>query len=189
MIGTEIAAGAVDAGQAMGLDIRGGELDELALPDSGFDVVSMIEVVEHVPDPNALLASARRLLRPGGMLYLTTPNGRGISARVLGVRWSVLSPPEHLQLFSIRGLRIVLERAGLVVRKVQAHGVNPGELLRGLRAGDGRVIPGGRVDTSYRLNESLSASRAGAAFKAAANAALNASRLGDSLKVLAERPV
>ena len=48
--------------------------------------------------------------------------------------------------------------------------------------------PGARVESGYRLNESLSSSRAGAALKGAANAALSATRLGDTIKLVAERP-
>jgi SAM-dependent methyltransferase len=54
--------------RAQGLDTRLGLTQELDLPSGGFDVVSAIEVLEHVPDPDALIAEAARLLRPGGEL-------------------------------------------------------------------------------------------------------------------------
>ena len=78
-----------------------------------FDVVCIVEVVEHVEDPRALVADAARLLRPGGALYVTTPHGRGISARLLRTNWSVVAPPEHLQLFSLAGLAPRSVEAGL----------------------------------------------------------------------------
>ncbi|MGH2951356.1 MAG: class I SAM-dependent methyltransferase [Solirubrobacterales bacterium] len=186
--GTEVGEGAADAVRARGFEVGVGELGELDLPDAGFDVVSMVEVLEHVRDPHALLVPARRLLRPGGVLYITTPHGRGISGRVLGASWSVVGPPEHLQLFSGRGLRAALDSSGLVVRTLRTEAVNPTELVQALRSRTPAPKPGSRVESSYRLNASLSSSRAGRAIKRAANAALNVTRLGDSIKLVAERP-
>ncbi len=186
-LGTEVAPAAVEAVRAAGLDAVIGTTDELDLPAASFDVVSMIEVIEHVPDPDGLLGDAAGLLRPGGALYVTTPHGRGLSARLLGSRWSVVTPPDHLQLLSIGGLRAALVRAGFDVRSVATHGVNPYELTARLRT---RGAPDGRrsnTATSYRLNQSLSTRRAGRIVKQVANAALSGARLGDTLKVVAER--
>ena len=189
VIGTEVALGAAEAVRARGFDVRVGQLERLGLPQGRFDVVSLVEVVEHHPDPRALFAAAATLVRPGGAIYVTTPHGRGISARLLGTRWSVVAPPEHLQLFSARGLQEALSAAGLRRRELHTHAVDPSELLRSLRSrGAGAGAPGSRVESSYRLNESLSSSRAGTLLKGMANAALSATRLGDSLKLIAERP-
>jgi 2-polyprenyl-3-methyl-5-hydroxy-6-metoxy-1,4-benzoquinol methylase len=68
VVGTEVSASAAEAVRAKGFDVRAGELAELGLEAGSFDVVSMVEVVEHVPDPRALLAETLPLLRPGGAL-------------------------------------------------------------------------------------------------------------------------
>lgn len=188
VVGTEVAAGAIAAGRAAGFDVRQGELDDLPLPEGGFDVVSAVEVLEHVPDPAGLLAAAAPLMRPGGALYLTTPHGRGLSARLLGTRWSVMTPPEHLQLFSVEGLRRSLVRAGLETRSVRTHAVNPHELRAALGRGGGQPDRfEDRKETSYRINEALSGSRRGELVKAVVNGALSTARLGDTIKVVAER--
>jgi SAM-dependent methyltransferase len=185
VVGTEVSASAAEAVRAKGFDVRAGELRQLGLETASFDVVSMVEVVEHVPDPRALLAEARPLLRPGGALYATTPHGRGISARLLRTGWSVVAPPEHLQLFSLRGLRSALESAGFVVDSAKTQAVNPSELLAALRRDRGPVDATSRVDSGYKLNEALSTSRRGAAVKSVANAVLSATRLGDSIRLVA----
>lgn len=185
VIGTEVSASAAQAVSAKGFDVRAGELGRLGLEEGSFDVISMVEVVEHVPDPRALLAETRPLLRSGGALYVTTPHGRGISARLLRTGWSVVAPPEHLQLFSLGGLRSALEAAGFKVDSAKTHAVNPSELLASLRRNRGPVDATSRVDSGYRLNEALSTSSRGAMVKSAANAALAATHLGDSIRLVA----
>jgi SAM-dependent methyltransferase len=188
VVGTELSPPAVAALGGRGLDVRLGELGELDLPDHGFDVVSLIEVLEHVPDPAALLVAATHLLRPGGRLWATTPHGRGLSGRLLGARWSAMSPPEHLQLLSVDGIRIMLGRAGLGECLVRTEAVDPQELVSALRPSASDPDAPSRVETSYRLNESLLSRRGGRAAKAVANAVLRGLRLGDSIKVTARRP-
>jgi 2-polyprenyl-3-methyl-5-hydroxy-6-metoxy-1,4-benzoquinol methylase len=186
-IGTEVAPAAVKAMRAEGLDARLGFVEQLDLPAGGFDVVSMTEVIEHVPDPDALLHEAVRLLRPGGALYLTTPHGRGISGRLLSARWSIVAPPDHLQLFSTSGMRAALGRAGLRTVAVRTHGANPHELLAALRPAQRDAAAAGRVQSSYQLNEALSTSRRGKLVKTILNGLLDITRLGDALKAVAER--
>jgi SAM-dependent methyltransferase len=188
-VGTEIVPAIVDSMRAQGLDARLGLTQELDLPSGGFDVVSAVEVLEHVPDPGVLMAEAARLVRPGGAVYITTPHGRGISRRLLGTGWSVVAPPEHLQLLSSAGIRSALSRPGLRTVSLATTGVNPYELATKIRprrrAG---LVDSNRVCESYQLNQTLSTRRVGAAVKRGANTVLSAMRLGDTLKVLAERP-
>ncbi len=78
----------------------------------GADVVVMTEVLEHVTDPAALIASLARLLRPGGTALVTTPNK---SAAPRNAYWLTDNPPVHLWWFSETTLRQLGARAGLQV--------------------------------------------------------------------------
>jgi 2-polyprenyl-3-methyl-5-hydroxy-6-metoxy-1,4-benzoquinol methylase len=155
-----------------------------------FDVITMIELIEHLPEPMRFLNQAYRLLRPGGVLFLTTPNGNGLSGRFLATRWSVLAPPEHLSLFSPPSLTHSLSRCGFKKIRVKTQGVNPYELLREVRrrlgsdSGTSGYLP---QHSSISLNERLHTTRTGRVGKSVANAVLQLSKLGDSLKVHAER--
>lgn len=87
----------------------------LPLPDSTFDLVLCIETIEHVRDVQLLLSEARRVLRPGGRLAVTTPaHGRlsGLDAAVRGFerRFDPLSP--HLRFFTRRALERLLRAMG-----------------------------------------------------------------------------
>jgi 2-polyprenyl-3-methyl-5-hydroxy-6-metoxy-1,4-benzoquinol methylase len=63
-----------------------GEIEDAGFDDDRFDVVVLSEVVEHLTDPRTLLNEVHRILRPGGLLWATTPNGSGLSWRLLGER-------------------------------------------------------------------------------------------------------
>jgi SAM-dependent methyltransferase len=192
--GVEVSARAVEHVREKGFEVFAGTLQEAAYPENHFDVVTASEVLEHVPDPQNMLRDIARVLRPGGLLWLTTPHGRGVSAKILGVNWSVVSPPEHLQLFSRAGGRALLKAVGLRQVRVVTEGCNPFELLKGLRGAGEQTLPdadsqpgNARVETSYRLNESLMASPSRRLLKKTLNELLNFGRLGDSLKVWAEK--
>ena len=94
----------------------------LPLPDSRFDLVLCAETIEHVQDVQLLLSEARRVLRPGGRLALTTPaHGRltALDALVRGFerRFDPLSP--HLRFFTRRSLRRLLEEMGFEVESLR----------------------------------------------------------------------
>jgi SAM-dependent methyltransferase len=79
-----------------------------------FDLVALVDVLEHVRDPLELLTELRALLRQGGALYLSVPNHRAPQARLLGARWDQANNPTHLFLFCRRSVWQLLGRAGFV---------------------------------------------------------------------------
>lgn len=95
-----------------GFDVREGTLEEAPEDWGPFDVVTMLDVIEHLPDPAAALAQAGRLLRPGGVLVLTTPNVTALEHRLFGRHWFALQPPDHLWLFSPESLKLLVTAAG-----------------------------------------------------------------------------
>jgi 2-polyprenyl-3-methyl-5-hydroxy-6-metoxy-1,4-benzoquinol methylase len=99
--GIEVSRTAAEHLNAKDFEVFCGELEKAGYSNEHFDVVILSEVLEHVPDPRALLEASAGVLRSGGLLWGTTPHGRGISARLLGLEWNTVCPPEHLQLFSV----------------------------------------------------------------------------------------
>jgi SAM-dependent methyltransferase len=79
--------------------------------EQSFDIVTAIEVLEHVPDPLVALRQIRRVLRPGGIFFLTTGNAQPWRNRLL--EWSYTSVPEvHVSFYEPATLRIALEKTG-----------------------------------------------------------------------------
>ena len=190
-LGVEVSKSAAEHVRALGFEVFCGTLQEAGYPDNHFDVVTASEVLEHVPDPQSVLDEIARVIRPGGLLWGTTPHGRGLSAHMLGLKWSVVSPPEHLQLFSVRGIRKMLKQAGFRKATVATEGVNPYELAQALRGRkpqeEAQQQSNARVESAYCLNEALMASPSRRLLKSALNNLLNLGRIGDSLKIRAEK--
>ncbi len=96
---------------ARGLPIHPIWLHELR-PDHPYDGVAMFELLEHLPEPVDALSWSHRNTRPAATLALSTPSGSGVAARVLGRRFPMLCPPNHLEIFSRAGLHALLVRGG-----------------------------------------------------------------------------
>jgi SAM-dependent methyltransferase len=111
--GLELSAeAAAYARERLGLDVRQIPAEEMPFEPGSFDAAAMFEVIEHLRDPVAVLRAARRAVRPGGVLVLSTPNLNALSRWGLGKQWAVLSPAEHLYYFSERTLSATLIKAG-----------------------------------------------------------------------------
>jgi SAM-dependent methyltransferase len=89
-----------------------GILEDMNLADSPYPVVTAWEVVEHVRDPNAFFAALAKNTAPGGLLALSTPLANGLPARVLGTKFPMLAPPEHLSLFTRRSINFLASGCG-----------------------------------------------------------------------------
>jgi len=96
----------------LGLNVIAGRMQDRELPESTFDVITLLETIEHLFDPMAVLRQAHRVLRPGGLIAITTPNLNSLAFKFLGQDWSILSPTEHLYYFTERTIRQMLIHAG-----------------------------------------------------------------------------
>jgi SAM-dependent methyltransferase len=105
------------------LPVFTGTLQQAALPAAHFDVITLWDVIEHVPDPVPLLAEAARVLKPGGRLVLTTGDWGSRYAQQQGPNWHLMTPPWHLTMFSRATLVDAARRAGLRVVAFRSEGV------------------------------------------------------------------
>lgn len=111
------------AREQFGLDVFSGTLHEATFAAGSFDLVTLWDVIEHVPDPAAVLAEVARVLAPGGRVVLTTGDIGSTYAQQRGVQWHLMTPPWHLYFFSRATLASLAARAGLRVEHIAARGV------------------------------------------------------------------
>jgi 2-polyprenyl-3-methyl-5-hydroxy-6-metoxy-1,4-benzoquinol methylase len=113
VFGIEPNAYAADyARRENGLDIRTSTLADAQLASNSFDVVTMWNVLEHVPEPIDDLHRVSRLLRPGGLLVLSLPNVESLEVKLFGPSWFGWELPRHLHIFPREVLRRMLDAAG-----------------------------------------------------------------------------
>ena len=103
---------AVEKARSKGLKINLGSLDEQKYNENTFDVVILSHVIEHVPNPLALLSEIHRILKPGGIMSLVTPNINSLGRLLFDNSWFALDPPRHLILFNDKTLLKSAHMAG-----------------------------------------------------------------------------
>lgn len=110
-----------------GFEIRLGGIQSWGDALASFDAITLNHVIEHVHDPVGELAMAWRLLKPGGMIYVETPNVDALGHLLYGRAWRGLEPPRHLVLFSWREMKKTLESAGFErLTRIARHGAFAG---------------------------------------------------------------
>jgi SAM-dependent methyltransferase len=87
------------ARQAHAIDVHTGTIESADLPDNAFDVVTMWDVFEHVLDPRATLEEISRVIKPGGLLAIGTPNPKSLEARLFGQNWAGWDRPRHTYIY------------------------------------------------------------------------------------------
>jgi SAM-dependent methyltransferase len=120
----------------LGLDIRlASELPDAQLPAGFFDFVHVNNVLEHVRQPMAFVRECRRIIAPGGTMYLSVPNGF-VDSRDLVTYCQLEGPPArsksgHLFFFPARTLRRLIEDAGFEIREARTYGIRRGLRILG----------------------------------------------------------
>jgi 2-polyprenyl-3-methyl-5-hydroxy-6-metoxy-1,4-benzoquinol methylase len=97
-----------------------GVVEDTPLPEGAYDVVTMWDVIEHLPDPSSTLRAVHSALRPGGIFAITTMDVEALFPRVVGRRWPWYMQM-HLVYFSRRTLGELLRRSGFEVVEVTRH--------------------------------------------------------------------
>lgn len=160
--GIELNAGLADlARRETGAEVLAGAAEDLprllAGREAGFDVATLLDVIEHVPDPVALLRQTARYVKPGGVLLVYTPNHAGLISRAAAAAYALsggrIDGPargiydcDHIVFFDPLTLADAARRAGLRPGEIEMIKFNP----------DRRRIAAGPAAVVLRLIEAVS---------------------------------
>ncbi len=120
-LGVELVDQAASRAERPGVDVLRLPWEQVELPSDSFDIVTLIHFLEHQTDPGSDIDKAAGLLREGGALVVEVPRLDGWGRRLFGRWYWPHLPPQHLQVFSRRGLVRLLEERGLEVGFVRAR--------------------------------------------------------------------
>jgi len=115
--GVEADRNILRVAQRHGLNVKVGLFDPDQYEPASFDVVTLDQVIEHVSQPAQVLRGVHRVLKPGGMLVLSTPNADGWGARLFGRRWIHWHAPYHVQFFSRASMAALARDCGFALEQ------------------------------------------------------------------------
>jgi 2-polyprenyl-3-methyl-5-hydroxy-6-metoxy-1,4-benzoquinol methylase len=179
--GTEYPSDQVETCRGRGISMCQGALDPRQYEPASFDVVTSIEVIEHVRDPAAELAAIHSLIRPGGILYITTPNFGSLSRHLLREKWNVLSYPEHLSYFTVGTLSRELQKLGMRRVKAEATGFSFTRVRASLRSETTSFVAADQTDE--KLRNALDGNEMLRRAKHLVDTLLTATSAGDAVKL------
>jgi len=102
--------------EQFGIHVHKGDLPSVRLSSNAYEIVCMWDVLEHLSEPSETLSEAHRILRPGGLLFVSTGDSGSLYARIMARLWHLLTPPQHLFFFTRKSLAMALSQNGFVVR-------------------------------------------------------------------------
>lgn len=124
-LGKEIAAA---TSKRLKIKVFTETLQEMPVSEK-FDVITLFDLLEHVPDPKAVLRSVREHLNPGGIALIFCPNLDSVGMRILQERSSLVMPAEHLFYFTPKSLRRLIEQTPLEVVEFMTKGMDIPDMM------------------------------------------------------------
>jgi 2-polyprenyl-3-methyl-5-hydroxy-6-metoxy-1,4-benzoquinol methylase len=158
VLGTDVSGPPLDYAESRGVPVVRGNFLEQRFGERRFDAVTFWAVVEHLLEPQAFLAKASSVLKPGGLCFVLVPNLRSLAVRLLGARYRYIYP-QHLNYFTQATLRRLVEKQFSVIGCSTTH-FNPIVIWQDWRSGGKDISNRDRAEllqrtTSYKQSPLL----------------------------------
>lgn len=184
--GTEFSQDAVSICEQKGILMKKGELLESDFDFARFDVIFCSEVIEHVSDPLTHLQSMFKALRPGGCLFLTTPNFNSYLRYQYGSDFNIIEYPEHLCYFTRQTINMALRNVGFIKHSLQTTGVS---ISRSLESRNIRTPSSDSKLKDEKLRDAMNSNRFMQLLKDFANLILTVMGIGFTIKAMYLKPL
>jgi 2-polyprenyl-3-methyl-5-hydroxy-6-metoxy-1,4-benzoquinol methylase len=177
--GTEFTDIAVTICRKKGIIMHQGALDISNYKEGQFDIITFIEVLEHINNPVEEIEKFRKLIRKGGALYITTPNFNSLSRFILKDRWSVIEYPEHLSYYTTSTIHKLLSEHGFKKVYLKTSGFSTTRLSSGVQKNDSKPLL-----NEEQIREIAESNILVKSAKNIINSFLNITNKGDTIKAL-----
>lgn len=183
--GTEISEEAIKLAEEKKQHVFKGNIASLDLGKDKYDIATLFELIEHAFNPEDIIKKLYYVLRPLGLIYITTPNYNSLTRRLLGNRWNWFHK-EHLFYFTDKTLKALLEKYGFRIKMVRTENISFMEISKIFKRGKHFDFT-----KSYEKQERIRALTEKRPFfsimKRLANFVLNMFGIGDTIYILAAR--
>jgi 2-polyprenyl-3-methyl-5-hydroxy-6-metoxy-1,4-benzoquinol methylase len=121
VLAVDFSPNCVKACMEQGLDAVQGSIEDL--PSNSADLITMNDLIEHIFDPKKFLRACHRVLKPKGFISIATPNGQGFDFKIFKDRTVNITPPEHINYFNPKSIKILLESIGYHIISSETPGI------------------------------------------------------------------
>jgi 2-polyprenyl-3-methyl-5-hydroxy-6-metoxy-1,4-benzoquinol methylase len=163
-----------------GCPVLAGTLEKAAFPSGSFDVVTLMDVIEHVPEPLALMHEIYRVLRPGGVIFVVTPNFASFFVRLYGLQAYGVWPDQHVVYFTPSTITKLLKKTGFTEVKAGSKDFY-GDNIR-------RLLGRTQVQSDLQIKAAFAKQKTLGQFRRFANKLLMYIPVGDKLFAFAQKP-
>lgn len=178
--GTELSKKSAEICSGKGIKIKEGILDSKNYEPGMFDIITSIEVIEHINNPLEELKNFNSILRKGGLVYVTTPNFNSLLRYRLKSAYNIITYPEHLCYYTPKTLNKLFKISGFKELKIETTGISLTRFRTSTGISDQKIISAKsddekirtKMDKKWYLNFA----------KKTINSLLTILGLGDSLK-------
>lgn len=163
-----------------GINTLKGKLNDDSFENELFDVIISSEVIEHINNPVEEIQQFHRLLRKGGVVYITTPNFNALERYLLKGDYEIIEYPEHLCYYTPKTIDLLLTQNGFKKLKITTTGISLARIKKSLKRKNNEPVSGTINDERLRENLEKGFNKQ---VKNGINFFLNLFRIGNSLKV------
>lgn len=110
------------AAKQSGSNVLCGDFEKMKIKKGSFDVITMLDTIEHFQNPDAYIKKAYQSLKNGGIVTIETGNIEALLPRIQKNKWRLITPPTHLYYFSPKTLALLLEMHGFKVKVINNVG-------------------------------------------------------------------